>query len=120
VNWFRLPDGSMRLSKPKFTVPPEDSLGRTMWNGKKVKTQRVFDEVFDALRRNYDDCRQLWILSSVKRWGAFQATEKQMELVRRFWPEPPEGMTKLEAMQVITGGFCDGRPNVQVPQVRVG
>jgi superfamily II DNA or RNA helicase len=108
VNWFRLPDGSMHLSKPKFTVPPEDSLGRTMWNGKKVPTQKVFDEVFDALRRNYDDCRPLWDLAGVGHWGAFQATGKQMELIKRFWPNAPEGLTKLEAMQVIGGGFCRG------------
>ena len=74
VNWFRLPDGTMMLSKPRFSVPPEDALGRTLWNGKKVKTQRVFDEVFDSLRKNYLDCKYVWDLSEAKRWGAYQAT----------------------------------------------
>ncbi|GHV55011.1 hypothetical protein FACS1894216_16220 [Synergistales bacterium] len=71
VNWIRMPDGSMFLSKPKFRVPAEDSLGRTMRNGKKVPTQRVLDEVYEALRENYTDMRALWDLNAVKRWGAY-------------------------------------------------
>jgi hypothetical protein len=77
-----------------------------MWNGKKVPTQKVFDEVYDALRRNYDDCRRLWDLADVGRWGAYQATGKQWNLIRQFWPDVPEELTKLEAMQVITGWIC--------------
>lgn len=100
VNWFRLPDGTMFLSKPRFKIPPEDSLGRTMWNGKKTPTQRVFDEVFKALRDNYDDMRAFWDLSNVKRWGAYQATDKQMNLVRRFVPDARD-LTKLEANQIL-------------------
>ena len=46
VAYFRMPDGSLRLSTPKLRVPREDSLGRTLWNGKKVKTQKVLDEIY--------------------------------------------------------------------------
>lgn len=75
-----------------------------MWNGRKVKTQRVLDEVYSALRDNYGDVRQLWDLSSVKKWGAYQATERQMEMVRRFVPDSPN-LTKLEANQILTRCF---------------
>jgi superfamily II DNA or RNA helicase len=102
VNWFRMPDGSLLLSKPKYRLPPEDSLGRI--NG--LPAQRIFDEVYATLRDKYDDVRYLWDLSKVKRWGAYQATEKQMAQVRRFWPDAPEELTKLEAGQVITRGFA--------------
>jgi hypothetical protein len=105
VNYFRMPDGSMVLSKPKFHIPPEDSLGRTLWCGRKVKTQKVFDEVYRALRDNYGDMRQLWDLTNAKRWGAYQATEKQMAQVKRFWPEAPE-LTKLEANMVLARCFA--------------
>lgn len=105
VNYYRMPDGAMILSKPKFIIPPEDALGRTMWNGKKVPTQRVFDEVFRALRDHHEDTRNLWDLSNVKRWGAYQATDKQKELVSRFGLST-EGLTKLDAMQILTRVMC--------------
>ncbi len=107
VSYFRMPDGAMILGRPKFKLPPEDSLGRTMWNGRKVPTQRVLDEVYRSLRDNYDDMRQFWDLSNVKRWGAYQATEKQRNLVGRFM-EVPESLTKLEANQILTRCFYRG------------
>jgi hypothetical protein len=105
VAYFRMPDGALLLLKPKFRIPPEDSLGRTLWNGKKERTQKVLDEVYRSLRDGYGDMRQLWDLSSVKRWGAYQATEKQMGIVRRFWPDAPD-LTKLQATQVIARCFA--------------
>lgn len=108
VNWFRMPDGAMILSRPKFRVPPEDSLGRTIWNGRKAPTQKVFDEIFCALRDNYDDMRQFWDISNVKRWGAYQASEKQIATIRRFVPDisdRADGLTKLEANQILTRCF---------------
>jgi superfamily II DNA or RNA helicase len=105
VLYFRLPDGSMLLSKPKLRIPPEDSLGRTLWNGEKVKTQKIFDEIYESLRSNYGDMGHLWDAESAKRWGAYQATDKQMGHVKRFWPEAGE-LTKLEAMQVLARGFA--------------
>lgn len=107
VNYFRMPDGSLILSRPKFRIPPEDSLGRTLWNGVRTPTQKVFDEVYRALRENYGDMRQFWDLSNVKRWGAYRATEAQMKQVRRFVPAA-EWLTKLEANQILTRCFYDG------------
>ena len=98
VNWFRMPDGSMVLSKPRYRLPPEDSLGRV--NGR--PTQHVLDEVYRTLRDKYQDIRYLWDLSEVKRWGAYQATDKQRAQVKRFWPDMPEEITKLEANQILT------------------
>jgi superfamily II DNA or RNA helicase len=100
VLYFKMPDGSMVLSKPKLHIPPEDSLGRTVWNGAKIPTQKVFDELYSSLRKNYQDYKYLWDLSNVRRWGAYQATEKQMNKVRKIWPDAGE-LTKLEAMQVL-------------------
>ena len=105
VNYFRMPDGSLTLSKPRLRVPPEDALGRTLWNGKREKTQRVLDEIYRALRDNHDDVRPLWDAALVKRWGAYQATEKQMAAVRRFWPAAPDGLTKIQAAMILARCF---------------
>jgi hypothetical protein len=108
VNYFRRPDGTMFLSTPRLRVkiPPEDSLGKTVWNNEKVPTQKVLDEIYASLRAHCADDRALWDMSQVKQWGAFQASEKQRALVARFWPDAPEDLTKLEANQVLTRGFC--------------
>jgi len=106
VNWFRFPDGSMYLSKPKFLLPPEDKLGRTLWNGERVPTQRVLDDIYRCLNERYDDCRALWDLSLVKRWGAYSATDKQRALITQRLPGfDTSRLTKMEANQILTRVF---------------
>lgn len=103
VHWFRLPDGSMLLSKPKIVLPPEDSMGRVEWRGQRVPMQRALDDVFRLLRAEHEDERYLWDLTAVKKWGAYQATDKQKSMVHRFLPRfNVDGLTKLEAGQIIT------------------
>ena len=109
VNWFRMPDGSMVLAKPKIVLPPEDSLGRVEWRGQRVPMQRALDDVFRLLRTEHEDERYLWDLAAVKRWGAYQATDKQKAMVRRFLPRFDTGaLTKLEAGQILTRCFYGG------------
>ena len=109
VNYFRMPDGALVLSTPRCTIPPEDSLGRTLWNGRKVPTQRVLDEVYRHLRDNLPDKRNLWDTKSAKRWGERQATDKQKALIRKFLPGFDTGdLTKLEANQILTRCFYRG------------
>lgn len=109
VNWFRMPDGSMVLTKPKIVLPPEDSLGRVVWQGHKIPMQKALDEVLRLLRERCEHERFAWDVSRVKRWGAYQASDKQKEMVRRFLPcFNTEGMTKLEAGQILTRCFFTG------------
>ena len=106
VNWFRLPDGRMVLSSPKMTLQAEDSLGRIPWNGELKPAQWVFDEVYRLLRANCAKERKLWDAGEMRKWGRMAATEAQKRTIREKCPGfDPEGLTKGQAMQVITRCF---------------
>ena len=108
VNWYRMPDGRMILSfdGSTFSLPAEDNLGRTVWNGECVPMQKALDAVFMILRASFPDASGLWSASAVKRWGNAQATAKQQGLVRRFLPGlDVTRLTKKEAMLILTRCF---------------
>ena len=119
VNYFRMPDGSMILSTPRMVIPPEDSLGRIMWNGRQEPAQKVFDEVYNDLQRNHTDNRALWDLSLAQRWGNVPATEKQKALIQRHFPTlDVTSLTKLEAGQVLTRYFNEPATPKQIYLLR--
>ena len=106
VNFFRMPDGSMILSTPRMVIPPEDSLGRIMWNDRLEPAQKVFDAVYSELQQEYGDKRALWDLSLARHWGNAPATDKQKALIQRHFPTlDVTALTKLEAGQVLTRYF---------------
>ena len=84
INFFRKSDGSMSIQD--IYIPPEDSLGRVMWEGRLEPTQKVIDAVYERLKKDYADKRMLWDLTLIKSWGDMPATEKQRALVRRIAP----------------------------------
>ncbi|MBQ9526885.1 MAG: DEAD/DEAH box helicase [Fretibacterium sp.] len=107
VNWFRMPDGRMILSHPRLTLPPEDSLGRIEWNGKKRPAQKVFDEIYRLLREKCADKQVLWDLKSMKHWGRGAASDKQKAIIAERCPGfDVENLTKLEAGQILTRCFA--------------
>ena len=109
VNYFRMPDGSLVLSALKMKIPAEDSLGRIMWNGRPEPAQKVFDEVYSALVRNYSDKRALWDLNLTRHWGASPATDKQKALIRKYLPGcEVESLTKFDAAQILTRCMANG------------
>ena len=109
VNYFRMPDGSLVLSALKMKIPAEDSLGRIMWNGRPEPAQKVFDEVYGALVRNYSDKRALWDLNLTRHWGASPATDKQKTLIRKYLPGcEVESLTKFDAAQILTRCMANG------------
>lgn len=106
INFFRLADGTLLLSKPKFRLAPPDKLGRIFWNGVRVPYQRAIDDVYRALNDNHNDTRNLWDRNIAKKWGEYTATDKQKYMVQQFLPEyKTEGMTKAEAGAIITRMF---------------
>ena len=103
INFFKMPDGSLVLSEPRMILPAEDSLGRIEWNGRPEPAQKVFDEVYQELKRNYEDKRPLWDLNLMRYWGASPATEKQIAVIARKYPDyDTSGLTKFEAGQILT------------------
>lgn len=109
VNYFRMPDGSLVLSEPKLIIPAEDSLGRIMWQGRPEPAQKVFDVVYEDLRKNYKDKRAIWDLNLTRSWGNSPATEKQKILIRKYVPNcDVEVLTKFEAAQILTRCMANG------------
>ena len=114
VNYFRMADGRMVLNIPEkqLIIPPEDSLGRIEWNGRKEPAQKVFDEIYALLQREHKDQRALWDLNLALRWGNVPATEKQLAIIRRKVPDyDVEGLSKFEAGLILTRCFSDSARN---------
>ena len=106
VNWFRTARGEMLLGKPKFRLPAPDKLGRVLWRGRKVPYQRALDEVYKSLCENFEDQRYIWDKTRARKWGEYRASEKQLNMVKRFLPEyDVSEMTKAEAGAILTRFF---------------
>lgn len=106
VNWFRTARGEMLLGKPKFRLPAPDKLGRVLWQGRKVPYQRALDEVYKSLCENFEDQRYIWDKTRARKWGEYRASEKQLNMVKRFLPEyDTSEMTKAEASAILTRLF---------------
>ncbi len=106
INFFRTARGDLILGKPRFRLPAPDKLGRVLWQGRKVPYQKALDDIYRSLCTNYDDMRNLWDKTRADKWGEYRATDKQIEMVKRFLPEfNTEGITKSEAGAIITRFF---------------
>ena len=104
INWFRMPDESLVCSLKdgkRLTIPPADELG--MVCGQPM--QMWLDRAYERLETVYEDQRYIWDLDKAKGWGRSPATDKQVQLVERLCKrrrfDVPEGMTKLQASQVL-------------------
>lgn len=106
INFFKTAQGALVLSKPRFVIPSADKLGRVYWNGQRVPLQRVLDEVYTSLCAHHQDSAHIWDLRVARKWGEYRATEKQIDMVRRFLPDfDTSALTKFEAGQILTRCF---------------
>ncbi len=105
VNWFRHPDGSFTLSLPdrRMVIPAPDALGRTKTAaGGEVAMQDAFDMAYAWLEANAADARPLWDLRAVKRWGHAEASEAQLNIIRRRCPGfEADALTKGQASMIL-------------------
>lgn len=108
VNWFRMPDGAFVCSLPnsqKLKISAPDALGDAIYRDEKMPMQEALDRAYRELKERFANEAYIWDLRAAKKWGKAPASDKQMQLVeklckrRRF--AVPEGMTKLEASQVL-------------------
>ena len=106
VNWFRMPDGSLVCSLPerrRLMIPCPDELGRVRYNGRRMEMQQALDRAYRTLCAEYAESRYIWDLERARRWGSAPASEKQLQLVRRRCKGfKPEGLTKLQASQILS------------------
>ena len=113
INFFKMPDGSLvcSLKDKKITIPCPDALGMvSMPDGTRCKMQEALDQTYYQLIRDHLDCRHLWDLQLVKKWGRMPATERQLELIRkRCKGYNPVGLSKGDASQILNRIFNEPR-----------
>lgn len=107
INFFRMPDGRLVCSlrdRVKLTIPCQDELGNVIYGGREMPMQQAIDTVYQELLTFHPDQRYLWDLSIVKRWGSAQATEKQVEMIRKrckTYDVDCDKLTKFQASQIL-------------------
>ena len=110
VNYFKMPDGSLVVSlkdRQALTIPCPDALGMVeLPDGQRVPFQRALDLTYLELLREHQDCRSLWDLELVRRWGRAPATDRQLEIIRRRCRGfDVTGLTKGDASQIMNRLF---------------
>jgi len=108
INLYKLPDGTftLKFGKVNIKIPGPDELGTIIFQGKQVKFQPVLDRLYTWLKKNYPDSEYLWNINVMKRWGNKLASDKQIELVKRFCPNfDTSNLTKLQASQILNRFF---------------
>ena len=106
VAWFKMPDGSLRLSKPRMTITAPDELGNVLFDGREMPAQEAYDAAYRILTADNADSKQLWDKNAVKRWGSAPATEKQKNMItarcRKKYPDiDVDSLTKGEAAMIL-------------------
>lgn len=104
VNWFKMPDGELVLSikGKKMRIPCQDELGYTLIDGKKIPMQEAFDRAYTELCKNYSEQKCLWDLASVSRWGNYPASERQISVITKRFPDlNTSELTKRQASLIL-------------------
>ena len=106
VAWFKMPDGSLRLSKPRMTITAPDELGNVMFDGREMPAQEAYDAAYRILTADNADSKQLWDKNAVKRWGSAPATEKQKNMItarcgKKYPDIDVNSLTKGEASMIL-------------------
>lgn len=105
INFFRMPNGDLVVSLPekqRIRIPAQDELGQTVYNGQKMNMQQAVDKVYMKLHKNYSDCKAIWDLNAVKRWGDRPVSDKQIRLLK--WKRIKMDYSKLtcgQASQIL-------------------
>lgn len=106
INFFKMPDGSLvcpLADGHTLTIPCPDALGMVdMPCGGRMGMQEAIDRIYSTLNRDYAECRQLWDLEMVRRWGRAPATERQLAIIQRKCKGfDAAGLSKGEASQIL-------------------
>lgn len=112
VNWFKMPDGTLKCSLggrgKTLQISPADSLGMTVFDGRKMNMQEALDDAYKLLCEREKDSKMLWDLRLCKKWGKAPATDSQKNLIRRRGKKylnnsdiDIDRLTKFEASQIL-------------------
>lgn len=111
VNWFQMPDGELVCSLTdgvRLHIPSADHLGNvTLLDGTTVPYQTALDRAYVVLREQFADYQYLWDLNKVRRWGQNPASEKQMRIISRAFPDfDSGGLSKMQASMILNRLFA--------------
>ena len=112
VNYFKMPDGTLKCSLGgrgrTLQIPPADSLGTTVFGGRRMDMQEALDKAYALLCERESDCKAIWDLKICKKWGKAPATDSQKNLIRKRGKKylsnsdiDIEDLTKFEASQIL-------------------
>ena len=112
VNYFKMPDGTLKCSlgghSRTLKIPPADSLGMTIFDGKRMNMQEALDKAYTLLCEREKDSKMLWDLKLCKKWGKAPASESQKNLICRRGKKyisnsdiDIDDLTKFEASQIL-------------------
>ncbi|OGC45501.1 hypothetical protein A2V49_04350 [candidate division WWE3 bacterium RBG_19FT_COMBO_34_6] len=105
VNYFRLPDGSLKISIPGFKkiIPKPDELGKIG----KHDYQDCLEMMYAYLLKNHLDSICLWDVNRVKKWKYEPATPAQLRHIYSRLPEMKnKQINKLDAAQILNRIFA--------------
>ena len=110
INFFKMPDGSLVCSladSQSLMIPCPDALGKVhLRDGSVVGMQEAIDRGYTRLIRDHNECRHLWDLEMVRRWGRAPATAKQLEIIqKRCTGFDTTGLSKGDASQILNRLF---------------
>lgn len=109
VNYFKMPNGDMVVTIPKrkIRIPAQDEVGKTTLGRKKMSMQKAFDEVYLYLKENCADYEYIWNVDSMRKWGKYPASEKQITQIKKFMKDfDTENLSKMQASQILNRLFC--------------
>lgn len=104
VNWFKMPDGEFVLSikGKKMRIPCQDELGYTLIGKERISMQEAFDRAYSELCEHYPEQKYIWDLGSVKRWGNYPASESQISVISKRFPDlDTSELTKRQASLIL-------------------
>ena len=110
INFFKMPDGSLVCSltdRNRIVIPCPDALGMVnLPDGSRMGMQEAIDMVYSKLIRDHADCRMLWDLEQVRRWGRAPASQKQLDIIKkRCKGFDASNLSKGEASQILNRLF---------------
>lgn len=112
VNYFKMPDGTLKCSLGgrgrTIQIAPADSLGMTVFDGRRMSMQEALDSAYTLLCEREQDSKILWDLKLCKKWGKAPASESQKKLIQRRGKKylknsevDIDSLTKFEASQIL-------------------
>lgn len=115
VNYIRMPNGDLVFNIPKtknsMTISKPDEFGNSIYtiNNQNfaAPVQKIFDMVYNTLCKKYSSDKNIWDISSIKRWKNSDATNKQkMWINKKLEGFNTDNLSKFDAASILNRIFA--------------